>query len=115
MALSAAVGDDSGYDSRWARPLRTAPRPRPCALDRRLPRGAALYRVEWDQKARASHGADAWHYLSLSWRAPMRDPEKEKVPIGISMSDLTMDQFMDIEDEPDRFNVWWPCRRRWCK
>ena len=26
-----------------------------------------------------------------------------KVPIGISMSNLTMDQFMEIEDEPDRF------------
>ena len=40
------------------------------------------YRTEWDEKARAfkktpdhnwaSHGADAWRYLSLSWRAPMR-------------------------------------------
>jgi phage terminase large subunit len=51
----------------------------------------------------ASHGADAWRYLSLSWRAPMRELEPAKVPIGISMSNLTMDQFMDIEDEPDRF------------
>ena len=52
------------------------------------------YRTEWDEKARAfkktpehnwaSHGADAWRYLSLSWRAPMREPEEEKVPIGIS-------------------------------
>jgi phage terminase large subunit len=71
------------------------------------------YRVEWDEKARAfkktpehnwaSHGADAWRYLSLSWRAPMREPEPAKVPIGISLPDMTMDQFMDIEDEPDRF------------
>lgn len=71
------------------------------------------YRVEWDEKTRAfkktpehnwaSHGADAWRYLSLSRRAPMREPEPEKVPIGMSMSNLTMDQFMDIEDEPDRF------------
>src|ERR1700722_1857051 len=47
------------------------------------------YRTEWDDKARAfkktpehnwaSHGADAWRYLSLSWRAPMREPEEEKV------------------------------------
>jgi hypothetical protein len=37
-------------------------------------------------------------YLSLPWRAPMREPEPERVRIGISMSDLTMDQFMDIED-----------------
>jgi hypothetical protein len=35
--------------------------------------------------------------------ARRREPEPEKVPIGISMSDLTMDQFMDIEDEPGRF------------
>jgi phage terminase large subunit len=51
------------------------------------------YRVEWDEKARAfkktpehnwaSHGADAWRYLSLSWRAPMREPEPARVPIGI--------------------------------
>jgi hypothetical protein len=33
----------------------------------------------------------------------MREPEPAKVPIGISMSDLTVDQFMDLEDEPDRF------------
>jgi phage terminase large subunit len=65
------------------------------------------YRVGWDEKARAfkktpehnwaSHGADAWPYPSLSWRAPMREPGSAKVPIGISMSDLTMYQFMDIE------------------
>jgi phage terminase large subunit len=66
------------------------------------------YRVEWDEKARAfkktpehnwaSHGADAWRYLSLSWRAPMRTEEDKPRPIGISVSNLTMDQFMDIED-----------------
>jgi hypothetical protein len=37
----------------------------------------------------------------------MREPEPAKVPIGISMSNLTMDQFMDIEDEPDRFERVW--------
>ena len=46
------------------------------------------YRTEWDEKARAfkktpehnwaSHGSDAWRYLSLSWRAPKREPEEEK-------------------------------------
>ena len=46
----------------------------------------------------ASHGADAWRYLSLSWRAPMREPEEQKVPIGLPLPDLTMDQFMDLED-----------------
>jgi hypothetical protein len=66
------------------------------------------YRTEWDEKARAfkktlehnwaSHGADAWRYLSLSWRAPMRKPEVKKVPIGLPLRDMTIDQFIDIED-----------------
>ena len=66
------------------------------------------YRTEWDEKTRAfkltpahnwaSHGADGWRYLSISWRAPMREPEEEKAPIGIPLSDLSFDQFMDIED-----------------
>ena len=72
------------------------------------------YRTERDEKARAfkktpehnwaSHGADAWRYLSLSWRAPMREPEEEKVSIGIPLPDMTMDQFMDLEDS-------WSARR----
>ena len=66
------------------------------------------YRTEWDEKARAfkktpdhnwgSHGADGWRRLSLSWRAPMRELELEKVPIGLPLPDMTMDQFMNIED-----------------
>jgi hypothetical protein len=28
----------------------------------------------------------------------MSEPEPEKVPIGLPLPDLTMDQFMDIED-----------------
>ena len=72
------------------------------------------YRTEWDEKARAfkktpehnwaSHGADGWRCLSLSWRAPMREPEPEKVSIGIPLPDMTMDQFMDLEDS-------WSARR----
>ena len=59
------------------------------------------YRVEWDEKARAfkktpehnwaSHGADAWRYLSLSWRAPIREPEPKKVPVGLPLPDITFD------------------------
>ena len=66
------------------------------------------YRTEWDEKARAfkktpdhnwaSHGADGWRCLSLSWRVPMREAEPRKVPIGLPLPDVTMDQFMDIED-----------------
>jgi hypothetical protein len=37
-------------------------------------------------------------YLSLSWRSPMREPELAKMPIGIPLPDLTMDQFMELED-----------------
>ena len=36
--------------------------------------------------------------LSLSWRAPMREPEEKKLPIGLPLPDITIDQFMDIED-----------------
>jgi hypothetical protein len=41
--------------------------------------------------------ADGWRCLSLSWRAPMREPE-ERVPIGLPLRDMTINQFMDIED-----------------
>jgi hypothetical protein len=34
----------------------------------------------------------------------MREPEEEKVPIGIPLPDMTMDQFMDLEDS-------WSARR----
>jgi len=34
----------------------------------------------------------------------MREPEEEKKPIGVSMSDLSFDQFMDIEDSEDRID-----------
>jgi hypothetical protein len=43
-------------------------------------------------------------YLSLSWRAPMREPEEEKGVYRIPRSDMTMDQFMDLEDS-------WSARR----
>ena len=70
------------------------------------------YRTEWDEEARAfkktpdhnwaSHGADGWRCLSLAWRAPMREPEdKAALPAGIPLPELTMDEFMDIEDS------WW--------
>jgi hypothetical protein len=34
----------------------------------------------------------------------MREPEEEKVSIGIPLPDMTMDQFMDLEDS-------WSARR----
>ena len=67
------------------------------------------YRTEWDEKARAfkktpdhnwaSHGADGWRYLSIAWRAPMREPEPEPKPASIPMNAMTMDQLMAIEDD----------------
>ena len=70
------------------------------------------YRTEWDEKARAfkltpahnwaSHGADAWRYLSIAWRAPMREPEPERKPPGIPLPGLTMDQLLDLEEDPTR-------------
>ena len=47
---------------------------------------------------RAVAPADGWRCLSLSWRAPMREPEEERVPVGIPLPDLTMDEYMDVED-----------------
>jgi hypothetical protein len=33
----------------------------------------------------------------------MREPEPEKKPIGLPLPDMTMDQFMELEDEPERW------------
>jgi hypothetical protein len=57
-----------------------------------------IHGLSFQQHNWASHGADAWRYLSLSWRAPMREPKPEKVPIGIPLPDMTMVQFMELED-----------------
>ena len=65
---------------------------------------AAMVELAWtwlrwqSDSALASDGADGWRCLSLSWRAPMREPEEKKLPIGLPLSDITVDQFMDIEN-----------------
>ena len=82
---------------RWAPPTLLLAR---AIVERSLPAGIirqAVLRVK-----NASHGADGWRYLSISWRAPMREPEPEQKPAGISLPGLTMDQWMDIEDSPSR-------------
>ena len=71
---------------------------------------ARFYRTEWDEKARAlkatpDHGSatpasEAWRDLSLSRRAPLREPEEEKKPVSVPLTDLTHDQFFEIEDPP---------------
>jgi phage terminase large subunit len=57
------------------------------------------YKAEWDAQARvfrkapahdwASHGADAWRGLSLSWREPV--PAEEAKPIRGTL-EMTMDE-----------------------
>jgi phage terminase large subunit len=68
------------------------------------------YSTDWDEKAHAfkvtpkhnwaSHGADAWRYLSLAWRAPMRPAEPASPLVMAPMNRITMDQFMELEDAP---------------
>ena len=71
------------------------------------------YRTEWDEKARAfkltpahnwaSHGAGSLRrYLSSGWRAPLRAPVRERTPPGIPLPGLTMDQLLDLEEDPTR-------------
>ncbi len=47
--------------------------------------------------------ADAARYMAIAAReiAPPPPPASERAP-GISMSDMTMDEFIDIEDTPRR-------------
>jgi hypothetical protein len=33
----------------------------------------------------------------------MRQPEPEKKPAGLPLPDMTMDRFMELEDEPERY------------
>lgn len=70
------------------------------------------YKTEWDEKARvfkktpkhdwASHGADAWRYLSLAWRAPARPEEPKPKPKVKGLAEMTIDEFMAIEDAPKK-------------
>jgi phage terminase large subunit len=68
------------------------------AYDERLKVFSDKPRHDW-----TSHYADAFRYLCVAARALMK-PERLATdrPAGVSMSDLTMDQFMDLEDPPAR-------------
>lgn len=69
------------------------------------------YKVKWDAKKMvflktpdhswASHGADAWRYLSLSWRAPMRPHDEPAPELFRQITDLTFDEWRSfgVEDE----------------
>jgi phage terminase large subunit len=67
------------------------------------------YRTEYNEKTKAytdkprhdwtSHYADAFRYLCIVAREQAR-PERDKPkPIGVSLPELTIDEFMDIEDK----------------
>jgi phage terminase large subunit len=70
------------------------------------------YKTEWDQERRvfkktpahnwASHGADAFRTFANSWRSPPRPEENKPKPTGVALNELTMDEFMEIEDAPKR-------------
>lgn len=61
------------------------------------------YKAEWDEVARvfrktpdhnwASHGADAWRYLSVAWKAPMRTVVVQN-PIAVPTLELSIDQWV---------------------
>ena len=40
----------------------------------------------------------AYRIPDFCWRYRHQQPEEEKVPIGLPLPDMTMDQFIDIED-----------------
>jgi hypothetical protein len=62
------------------------------------------YKAEWDQIARvfkktpnhnwASHGADAWRTLSVSWREPV--PEEVTAPLR-GMHEMTIDELWNAQ------------------
>jgi phage terminase large subunit len=70
------------------------------------------YKTEWDEKGRvfkktpahtwASHGADAWRYLSIAWRAPTRPDDVAPHVDFKPLPELTYDELLDIEDSPTR-------------
>jgi len=69
------------------------------------------YRTAYDEKTKTSSDtphrdwttaiADAARYMAVAAReiAPPPPPASERPP-GISMNDMTMDEFMDIEEQP---------------
>jgi phage terminase large subunit len=60
----------------------------------------------------ASHGADAWRYLSLTWRAPGKDPDEPRLgtpdgipytkPVFKPLSEMTHDEWEEANEEEER-------------
>jgi phage terminase large subunit len=68
------------------------------------------YKAEWDEEARAfkrtpdhdwaSHGADAWRYLSLAWKFPAKPREpKEPEPMR-GIGNISVDEFIKLSTPP---------------
>jgi phage terminase large subunit len=68
------------------------------AYDEKLKRFADTPHRDWTTDI-----DDAARYMAIVAREIAPPAKETKPPVGVSMSELSMDQFMDIEDEPERF------------
>jgi hypothetical protein len=59
-------------------------------------------RAGLDSREQRPRLGDLRHFRRGRKLAPMREPEPEKRPAGVSLPELTWDQFLDIEDGPLR-------------
>ncbi len=72
------------------------------------------YRAEWDDTTRtfrktpnhnwASHGADAWRYLSVAWQYPRLQQEEAPVEPMRGIGQITVDEFLKMA-KPQRLRV----------
>ena len=68
------------------------------------------YRSEWDERKRifsnkprhdwTSHAADAFRYLAMAWKEQARSDKPPPKPIAKQIDQLTMDEYMAVEDRP---------------
>ena len=53
----------------------------------------------------ASHGADAWRYLSLAWKYPAKPPAPKPPEPMRGIGQITVDEFLKLVDDPKRMRV----------
>jgi hypothetical protein len=68
------------------------------------------YRTDYDEKLKVfkdtprhdwtSHAADAFRYLAMAWQHQARIDRPPPKPIGKPLNEMTMSEFMDLEDRP---------------